>query len=66
MPDSVISAVELLRKTDGVSYNEYLLGIRSNWIAKKVKVADMLHNLSDQPTEKQILKYARGLIVLLG
>lgn len=64
IPDSVIHAVEVLTKTDGVSYAEYLSGVRKNWIARKVKVADMLHNLSDAPTERQIIKYAKGLLAL--
>lgn len=64
IPDSVIHAVEVLTKTDGVSYDEYLHGVRQNWIACKVKVADMLHNLSDVPTERQIIKYAKGLLAL--
>lgn len=66
LPDSVIHAVEVLTKTEGVSYGEYLSGVRQNWIARKVKVADMLHNLSDAPTERQIIKYAKGLLLLLN
>jgi len=64
IPESVVHAVEVLTKTDGVAYDDYLRGVRQNWIARKVKVADMLHNLSDTPTEKQIRKYARGLLIL--
>jgi (p)ppGpp synthase/HD superfamily hydrolase len=64
LPDSVIHAVEVLTKTEGVGYDEYLSGVRQNWIARKVKVADMLHNLSDSPTERQIIKYAKGLLAL--
>jgi len=30
----------------------------------KVKIADILSNLSDRPTEKQIVKYAKALLVL--
>lgn len=59
LPDSVIHAVEVLTKTEGVSYDEYLLGVLQNWIARKVKIADMLHNLSDAPTDRQIIKYAK-------
>jgi len=65
IPNSVIHAVEVLTRADGVSYKEYLLGVRQNWIARKVKVADILHNLSDTPTERQIIKYAKGLLVLM-
>ena len=66
LPDSVIHAVEVLTKTKGVSYDDYLCGVRRNWVARKVKVADILHNLSDAPTERQIIKYAKGLLVLLN
>lgn len=64
IPDSVIHAVEVLTKAEGVGYDEYLRGVRQNWIARKVKVADMIHNLGDSPTERQIIKYARGLLAL--
>lgn len=66
LPDSVIHAVEVLTKTEGASYDEYLSGVRQNWIARKVKIADMLHNLSDAPSERQIIKYAKGLLALLN
>lgn len=66
LPDSVIHAVEVLTKNEGVSYDEYLLCVRQNWIACKVKIADMLHNLSDAPTDRQIIRYAKGLLVLLN
>ena len=64
IPHGVIRAVETLTKTKEVSYDEYLNGVKLNWIAKKVKVADMLHNLSDAPTDRQIIKYAKGLLFL--
>jgi (p)ppGpp synthase/HD superfamily hydrolase len=64
IPNEVVSAVETLTKTRGISYREYLVGVKANPIALKVKVADMLANLSDSPTEKQIVKYARGLLFL--
>lgn len=64
IPDSVVHAVEVLTKSEDVFYESYLRGVRQNWIATKVKIADMIHNLSDAPTEKQIIKYAKGLLVL--
>ena len=60
----VIEAVELLTKREGVGYTHYLARVRGNEIARKVKIADMLHNLSDGPTERQIVKYAKGLLYL--
>jgi (p)ppGpp synthase/HD superfamily hydrolase len=65
IPADVVAAVEAMTKRKGVSYPEYLKGVKANPIAAKVKVADMLHNLSDSPTEKQIGKYARGLLYLI-
>jgi hypothetical protein len=50
---------------DGESYGKYLEPIKNNPLAKKVKIADMLANLADSPTEKQIQKYAKGLLFLL-
>ena len=64
IPDQVVYAVITLTKVSGQSYEDYLKGVRENEIARKVKVADMLHNLSDSPTNKQILKYAAGLLSL--
>jgi (p)ppGpp synthase/HD superfamily hydrolase len=66
VPNEIILAVDALTKTEGISYDDYLDGVRANWIARKVKVADMLHNLSSNPTDRQILKYARGLVKLLS
>jgi (p)ppGpp synthase/HD superfamily hydrolase len=66
MTRRVVDAVMCLTKRRGESYEAYLSAVRANPVALKVKVADMLHNLSDSPTEKQILKYARGLQLLLG
>lgn len=65
MPEDVIEAVDCLTKRSSESYEHYLKNVRKNKIALKVKIADMLHNLSDTPTKKQIIKYARGLLTLL-
>ena len=54
--------VELLTKSDGLAYELYLERIRSDPVAKRVKIADMLANLSDTPSEHQIVKNAKGLL----
>ena len=66
IPQKVVDAVLVLTKPRGQTYEQYLDDVRDNKIARKVKVADMLHNLSDSPTRKQILKYAHGLQWLLS
>lgn len=69
---AVIGAVELLTKTKGVSYKDYIKGLvrdrdRELGLAWKVKVADTLSNLaasvvSDEP--KRVMKYSKQLELL--
>lgn len=66
IPPNVIEAVQTLTKAEGRDYEDYLTGVRENHLARKVKIQDMLDNLSDTPTDKQIIKYARGFLVLLA
>jgi (p)ppGpp synthase/HD superfamily hydrolase len=61
----VIEAVMCLTKRRGQGYFTYLCAVKANPIARKVKIADMLHNLSDSPTDAQIVKYAKGLLALV-
>lgn len=64
IPWQVIDAVELLTRADGQPYEDYLHRIAQDEIARKVKIADIRHNLSDAPTEKQISKYQKALLTL--
>lgn len=66
IPEEVVVAVEALTKVEGLEYEAYLLRVRANPLARTVKIQDMLDNLSDGPSDKQILKYARGLLILHG
>ena len=61
VPDSVIEVVKLLSKPDGMEYSEYLEILAANPVAVEVKVADIIANLSDSPTEKQRAKYGDAL-----
>jgi (p)ppGpp synthase/HD superfamily hydrolase len=65
MPSEVIDAVLCLTRQPEVSYDDYLTGVCRNPVARAVKVADMLHNLSDHPSTKQIRKYAAALLQLV-
>ena len=65
IPEVVIIGIETLTKTKGISYQEYLARVKANVNARIVKIADMLSNLSDDPTDKQIVKYSGGLIYLM-
>ena len=64
--DTVVDAVDALTHREGETYEESILRAKANPIARKVKIADNLANLSDTPTNKQILKYAKSLQVLLA
>jgi len=44
IPYHIIEAVKLLTKSKGVDYWEYLEIIKTNPLAKTVKLADLLHN----------------------
>ena len=55
IPPDLVSAVVLLTKTRETTYEDYLERIASSPIAARVKIADMLSNLSDNPTPKQAL-----------
>jgi (p)ppGpp synthase/HD superfamily hydrolase len=62
---AVVEAVVALTHARNEPYTAYILRVRANPIARKVKIADMLDNLSGDPTERQILKYEKGLKLLL-
>lgn len=64
--EEVIDLIKLLTKAPGLDYFAYLHSIRDNDQACQIKIADMLANLSDSPTDKQIKKYAIGLQFLLS
>jgi (p)ppGpp synthase/HD superfamily hydrolase len=66
LSDEIVDAVVALTKRKGQSYLQYLVVVKSNPIATKVKIADMIDNLTDAPTEKQKKKYTTGLMFLAG
>ncbi len=60
--DAVIALTHL---HEAESYEQAILRAKANPIARKVKIADNLSNLSDAPTNKQIIKYSKSLQVLM-
>lgn len=71
--ENVIGAVNLLTLDKRISYEDNIRLIKNEsktniagQIALKVKLADNLSNLSDDPTDKQIVKYANSLKILMG
>lgn len=62
---TVLAAVNALTKVEGETYSVYLERVKANPIARKVKVADILDNLGDDPSDYQIRKYAAALLTLV-
>lgn len=71
--ESVIDALKLLTHDDSVPYLDYVRKIRSNPIARKVKLADLAHNsdltrLDHEPREtdlERLKKYKKAIRILL-
>ena len=66
IPGHCIEAVTLLTKDKSVDYDSYLDSVAASPLATQVKIADMLSNLADSPTKKQIRKYAKALLKLVA
>lgn len=69
IPKHIVEAVKILTKEKGMNYagyyfDEYLAMVKQNELARRVKIADMISNLADNPTDKQISRYANGLVYL--
>jgi (p)ppGpp synthase/HD superfamily hydrolase len=62
--EEVIELVCLLTNRHGVANERYLAQIASHPVAKRIKIADIIANLEDNPTERQITKGARALLTL--
>jgi len=64
--DDVLRLIKSLTHEKNVPYTEYLLDLALDPNAIKVKLADMLHNASSSPSEKQLGKYRDALETLRG
>ena len=70
-PETVIDALELLTHREGVSYFDYVAAIKSNPIARQVKMADLRHNsdltrldVVDSKALARVEKYKKALEIL--
>ena len=70
--DTVIEALKLLTHDESIDYFDYVRKLKSNPIAKKVKLADLYHNSDitrmENPTEKDWKrkeKYHKAILILL-
>ena len=63
--ETIITAVEMLTHEKNQPYTEYVLDLSSNQTAFRVKLADMLHNLTSSPSDRQKQKYGSALHALI-
>ena len=54
----ILAAVQALVHAKDVPYEEYVSALSSNALALRVKLADMIHNLTHSPSTGQIAKYS--------
>ena len=60
----VIDTVKALTHEKNAPYVNYVVNLLSNPLALRVKLADMVHNLKDGPSERQKIKYANSITAL--
>lgn len=70
-PEEALEAIDVLTKKKNDSYDKYIETICKNELAKKVKIADLLHNLDltriKKPVKKDYIrcaKYKRSILYL--
>ncbi len=59
--NEVIRVVRALTHEKGSNYTDYVLGLLGDTPTLRVKLADMVHNLTDNPSSKQKVKYKAAL-----
>lgn len=71
-PKSVTDALALMTHDESVPYTDYVAKIKSNTIAKAVKLADLRHNsdisrldIVDEKAIKRLKKYAAAIELLM-
>jgi len=66
MSDRVRNALKLLTKSSGQNYKTYIFNISQCKLATKVKLADIYHNRSCNPSEHAKKKYLKAIPILLN
>lgn len=61
----ILHVVTILTHHKSTSYTGYIKTVRKDPFAKKVKIADIICNLSDSPSDYQKLKYKKAMKLLL-
>lgn len=67
-PEFITEAIAAITKLKGEQYEDYILRVKSNAIARKVKIADVTHNMDisriANPTEKDFQRLEKYKKVL--
>ena len=67
-PEFITDAIAAITKLEGEPYEVYILRVKSNAIARKVKIADVTHNMDisriSNPTEKDFQRLEKYQKVL--
>jgi (p)ppGpp synthase/HD superfamily hydrolase len=64
VPLDIACSVKDLTKNENEDYYIYLDRVKRNYTSLHVKIADIVDNLTDKPTHKQIEKYRKALVYL--
>ena len=65
LPLTIALALHKLTHTNEETYIDYIQKVATSKLATKVKLADICHNLSDNPSEHAKQKYLKALPILL-
>ena len=63
--DKIYNSVVDMTKPIGADYFEYIISLLENPVALRVKISDMMQNISDSPSPNQVLKYSKAKDVLV-
>lgn len=61
----IYESLVLLTHSKDISYSKYIIDLVKNKLATKVKIADIVCNLADNPSEHAKQKYLKALPILL-
>lgn len=64
MPHMVQHAVLCLTRQEGQDYENFIRQCAADPIARKVKIADLMHNLNDKPSDSARRRYVAALLSL--
>jgi len=64
--DAIYASVQALTKAENQDYTEYLDSVINDEIAFRVKLADMMQNISDVPSARQLKKYVKAKNYLIN